>query len=159
MHFEFPDLVGNIILDSKPMQGIGLWLRLLRSDPLFFTKSHTETEKFRFWVLGHGVYFFLFCPFTESTASASECPDFCRHLRFTPHIMQVLAPYFTYYGPQSPRPLLQEPITPIPRAARVRLQAYWSCFQFLLHFWDLGISLFFPCKLNYKFQRIFQHFI
>ena len=40
---------------------------------LFFTKDHMKTEKFPFWVFGHGIDFFFFlCPFTESTVSASE---------------------------------------------------------------------------------------
>ena len=101
-----------------------------------------KTVKFPFRVFGHGIDFFLPLSFYWEDSFSLWRSDFCRHLRFTPHITQILAPYFTYCGPQSPGPWLWEPITPTPRAVKVHLQACWSCFQFLLHFWDLGISLF-----------------
>lgn len=92
MHFELLDHVGNMNLNIKPMQGIGRPVISFSQVRLFFfTKNCIETEKPLLWVFGLSVDFFFFSPFTDSTALASECLGFCRHLRLTPHTTEILA--------------------------------------------------------------------
>lgn len=95
-----------------------------------------ETEKLPFWVFGHRVDFFSYVLYwvqpqllMSGLLLAPQAHSPHNALYFTPWSLQPRTPVAGICNCHT-------------RPASVSLQAYWSGFQFLLHLWDLGISLF-----------------
>lgn len=156
MHFEFLNHVGNLNLDIKFPQGISLQFHFLRSD--FFFLSSPEPHRNRtVSCLSFGVL----CRFFSLLSFHwwYNLSLWMSWLLQTPHLH---VPHHANTSSSFQTPWSLEAIgagtqTPTPREASANLGGYWS-FSSLFISGNIRISLF-PCRLSYKFQRIFNHLI